>query len=261
MGGFDFNERLGLVEVKQVIWKALVAEVLGNFMLNYFGCMSCVAFASGTSHVVIALTFGLAIMAIVQSVGHVSGAHVNPAVTCAMLATGNITIIKGILYIVAQCVGAIAGSAFLKALTPDILQGNLGTTMLGKQVQPLQGFGIEFMLGFVLVIVVFGVCDANRPEGKGFAPLVIGLAIALGHLSSLNYTGSSMNPARSLGSAVISGIWNDHWVYWLGPILGGMCAGLLYKFVLSAAPVESRTEYSPVQLKRLDNKKEEDGLP
>ncbi|PSN40179.1 Aquaporin AQPAe.a [Blattella germanica] len=169
-----------------------------------------------------------------------------------MLITGNIAIIKGFLYIIAQCIGSLAGTAVLKAFTPNATQGKLGATELGEDVLPIQGFGVEFMLGFVLVIVVFGVCDANRPEFKGFAPLVIGLTITLGHLAALSYTGSSMNPARTLGSAVVSGIWSDHWVYWLGPILGGCSAGLLYKYVLSAAPVETTTEYSPVQVQVQD---------
>ncbi|KAJ8893267.1 hypothetical protein PR048_005858 [Dryococelus australis] len=185
-----------------------------------------------------------------QTVGHVSGAHVNPAVTCGMLVTGNITVLKGLLYIVAQCVGAITGTAVLKALTPENFQGNLGTTLVNPILTPLQGFGIEFFLGFILLIVVFGVCDANRSETKGFAPLAIGLTISLGHLVAIDFTGSSMNPARSLGSAVLSGVWDNHWVYWLGPILGGLSAALIYKHAFSA-PVVEVAEYSLVQVPSL----------
>nr|CAD7596938.1 unnamed protein product [Timema genevievae] len=253
------KERLGLNEVKAGIWKPLLAEFLGNLLLNLFGCASCVNVKDGpTDLVLIALTFGLVIMAVVQTVGHVSGAHVNPAVTCGMLVTGNISILKALLYIIVQCLGALAGSAVLKALTPEKVQGTLGMTQLSPGVTSIQGFGIEFFLGFVLLIVVFGVCDGNRNDTKGFAPLAIGLTITMGHLAAIDYTGSSMNPARTLGSAIIADIWDNHWVYWLGPILGGMSASLIYKHALSA-PVPEVSEYSPVQLKRLDSKKEDYG--
>nr|CAD7435510.1 unnamed protein product [Timema monikensis] len=204
-----------------------------------------------------------------KTVGHVSGAHVNPAVTCGMLVTGNISILKALLYIIVQCLGALAGSAVLKvtldrgglrssvsrALTPEKVQGTLGLTLLSPEVTSIQGFGIEFFLGFVLLIVVFGVCDGNRNDTKGFAPLAIGLTITMGHLAAIDYTGSSMNPARTLGSAIIANIWDDHWVYWLGPILGGMSASLIYKHALSA-PVPEVSEYSPVQVLQMIDSKE-----
>ncbi|XP_063234751.1 aquaporin AQPAe.a-like [Bacillus rossius redtenbacheri] len=255
------KERLGLGEVKAGIWKPLLAEFLGNLLLNLFGCGSAINMGVDPLNpniVVIALAFGLAIMMIVQTVGHVSGAHVNPAVTCGMLVTGNITVLKGLLYIVVQCVGAITGTAVLKALTPESFQSTLGTTQVKPELTPLQGFGIEFFLGFILLLVVFGVCDTNRGDTKGFAPLAIGLTITLGHLVAIDFTGSSMNPARSLGSAVLSGVWENHWVYWLGPILGGVAAALIYKHAFSA-PVVEVAEYSLVQLKQFDGKKEEDG--
>lgn len=88
----------------------------------------------------------------------------------------------------------------------------MGLTNIQGEVSPVQGFGMEFMLGFILVFVVFGVCDENRHENKSIGPLAIGLAVALGHLAALDYTGSSMNPARTFGSAVISNHWDNHWV-------------------------------------------------
>lgn len=99
-----------------------------------------------------------------------------------------------------------------QALTPDNVQGTLGHTGLGLDVSPVQGFGMEFLLGFILVFVVFGVCDENRHENKGIGPLAIGLSVTLGHLAAVDYTGSSMNPARSFGSAVLANQWDDHWV-------------------------------------------------
>ncbi|PNF32515.1 Aquaporin AQPcic [Cryptotermes secundus] len=256
MAGSGIKEKLGVEEITRGIWKALLAEFLGNLLLNFYGCASCVgAEDNGKSPVLVSLTFGLVIMAIVQSVGHVSGAHVNPAVTCGMLVTGNISILKALLYVAVQCLGAVAGTGVLKALTPLESQKKLGITLLSDGVTPIQGFGIEYFLGFVLVLVVFGVCDVNRSEVKGLAPVAIGLTIAMGHLAVLDYTGSSMNPARTLGSAIITGIWENHWVYWLGPILGGISAALIYKHAFAAVPREITTEYTPVQV-QVQNKEE-----
>jgi len=251
------------------VWKSLLAEFLGNLLLNFFGCLSCVTLNESNTLgrlVMIALTFGFVIFVVVQTLGHVSGAHVNPAVTSGMLVTGNISVIKGLLYIVAQCLGALTGSAILKALTPEKLHDTgLGMTQVDPQLTSLQGFGIEFFLGFVLVLTVFGVCDPNKPDAKAAAALAIGLAVALGHLAAIEYTGSSMNPARTFGSAVIAGIWENHWVYWIGPCVGGAAAGLLYKHAFAApplGPVKIIERYTAVssderELKRLDGTKNE----
>ncbi|CAB0018997.1 unnamed protein product [Nesidiocoris tenuis] len=221
--------------------KALVAEALGTLFITYFGCMSCLAVppsAEPADLVLISLTFGFVVMVAVQALGHVSGANLNPAVTCGLLVTGRITIIRGVLYVIAQSLGAIAGAAILKGLTPENAIASLGATTIHPTLSIQQALGVEFMLGFILVFVVFGVIDPNKPDSKIPASLAIGLAVAVGHLSSVDFTGSSMNPARSLGPAVIMNIWANHWVYWLGPCTGGIAAALLYKLVLSAPPQE-----------------------
>lgn len=98
-------------------------------------------------------------------------------------------------------------------MTPEEVHATgLGNTQVNEKLTELQGFGVEVFLGFVLVLVVFGVCDQNRPEAKPAGPLAIGFAVALGHLAAVDFTGSSMNPARSFGSAVIAGVWTSHWV-------------------------------------------------
>ncbi|KAI5732386.1 aquaporin AQPAe.a [Diaphorina citri] len=248
-----------LQDSKSGLGKALLAELVGNLLLNFFGCLSCVSLLeqpAGTppNIVLIAFTFGLVIFTSVQALGHVSGGHFNPAVTVGMLATGKVSIIRAVFYVVAQCIGAISGSLILKALTPADFQGNLGLTTLNKHLTPVQGMGIEFFLGFVLVLVIFGVCDGNKPHAKAPAALAIGLTVALGHLAAVDFTGASMNPARTFGSAVVANIWTDHWVYWAGPSLGGLVAGLLYTYLFVAPSIG---EYSPVlvedkELKRLN---------
>lgn len=261
------KDRIGLSELndnKNNLGRALIAEALGTFMLNFFGCLSVMNLATQSepiNFILIAFTFGLTVMAMVQTLGHVSGCHINPAVTAGFLAAGRISIIRGGLYIIAQCLGAIGGSATVKALTPEPYQGGLGNTGLHSDLTVTQGLGVEFFLGFILVLVVFGVCDPNKTDVKAPAALAIGLTVVLGHLAAIDYTGSSMNPARSFGSAVVATGWENHWVYWAGPINGGVAAGLMYTH-LFAAPAAA--EYSPVhaeekELKRLDGKNE-DGL-
>ncbi|XP_068629224.1 aquaporin AQPAe.a [Battus philenor] len=267
----ELGRKLGLDELAggaSSISRALLAEFIGNLLLNLFGCGACVNIAQGANAapdiVLIALAFGLSVFAIVSAIGHVSGGHVNPAVTAGLASAGRVKPARALLYVIAQCAGAAAGSGLLKAFTPDRAAGSLGVTGLGTDVTQLQGFGIEFFLGFVLVFVVCGVCDPNKPDSKATAPLAIGLTVTLGHLLAVDYTGSAMNPARSFGSAVVANIWNDHWVYWAGPIAGGIAGALLYVHGFSAPPPDniSSPRYRPVagddkELKRLDGKGED----
>ncbi|KAF4518560.1 hypothetical protein B566_EDAN015371, partial [Ephemera danica] len=209
-------ERLGVSEItakgRKAIWRPLFAEFLGCLFLNLLGCASAVAMGENPkANVLISLAFGLILASVIQVVCHVSGGHINPAVTIAMIVTGNMTILKGLLYIVFQCLGSTVGSAILRALTPVSVEA-LGMTTINANLDPLQGFGMEFFLGFMLLFVVFGVCDPHRDDVKGSAPMAIGLAVAACHFSAIQYTGSSINPARTFGSAVVSHHWENQWV-------------------------------------------------
>lgn len=146
----------------------------------------------------------------IQSVGHISGGHLNPCVSAGMLVAGKISVVRFVLYVLTQCAGAVAGTAALRALLPE--EFKQGATLLQGNILPMQGLGIEYFLGFVLVFCVFGVCDDNKPDHRFIAPLTIGLTVALGHLAAVQFTGASMNPARSFGAALMLGAWQDHWV-------------------------------------------------
>lgn len=230
---------IGLNEITEnkKLWKMLVAEFVGTLLLVAVGVGACLG---SPSIVQIALTFGLTVATIVQAIGHVSGGHINPAVTVSFFITGEINLIRTVLYILVQCVGAIVGAAILKALLPEgLINGNLGFTQVDSSIPAVHGMCFELIFTFVLLFVIHGVCDGRRNDVKGSAALAIGLAVAAVHLSGINFTGSSVNPARTLGPAVVMNYWENQWVYWVGPITGGALAGLVYKFIFKVQKGEN----------------------
>ncbi|CAL8131577.1 unnamed protein product [Orchesella dallaii] len=196
-----FAEMSGITEVlrDRYIWKALLAELLGTLILVFVGCGSCIASSGGGSaaYVQIALSFGITVATIAQAIGHISGCHINPAVSVGMCVAGKMKPIKATLYIIVQCIGAILGSLILYVVTPEADQGSLGATYPRDGLSVGQAFGIELVITMVLVLTVFGVCDENRTDVKGSAPLAIGLSITACHLFAVPITGSSMNPGLS----------------------------------------------------------------
>jgi len=220
-------------EVKTIkIVNSLVAEMLGTMFLVLVGCGAC--HEANNDFVRIALAFGVTVATIAQSIGHVSGCHINPAITIGLMVGAKVGLIKGLLYIVAQCIGAVIGAALLKAFIPGGVVP--GVTGLGALVTAGQGIGIELFITFVLVLVVYAAAadEDNSGSVKGSAPLAIGLSISTCHLFAIPLTGSSMNPARSFGPALVAGKWANHWVYWVGPILGGIFAALTYLLLFKA---------------------------
>lgn len=233
---------LGFSELTEnkMLWRMLVAELIGTLLLVFIGCGSILTLNGGDiNYVQIGLTFGLTIATIVQTICHISGGHLNPAVTLSFFVTGEVKLIKAILYILVQCIGAACGAAILRAITPADKLGNLGITNINPSLDPMQGFIVEAILTFLLLIVIHGVCDTRRKDVKGSAPLAIGVAIVACHLAGIQYTGSSLNPARSFGPAVIMNLWANHWIYWAGPIVGAVVAALIYKYIFKYRKGES----------------------
>ncbi|XP_036897094.1 aquaporin-1 [Sturnira hondurensis] len=228
---------------KKLFWRAVVAEFLAMIIFIFISIGSALGFnypvknnktSDGTQdNVKVSLAFGLSIATLAQSVGHISGAHLNPAVTLGLLLSCQISIFRAIMYIVAQCVGAIVATAILSGITSSLPNNSLGSNALAPGVNSGQGLGIEIFATLQLVLCVLATTDRRRRDLGGSAPLAIGLSVALGHLLAIDYTGCSINPARSFGSAVISHNFTDHWVFWVGPFIGAALAVLIYDFILA----------------------------
>lgn len=213
-------------------WQKLAAEAAATGTLILAGAgavLTNTAFPGSLGGVGIALAHGLAILVMVYAVAHISGAHINPAVTIAMWALRKIKTAEGVLYIIAQLVGAAIAAWLLILIYPDgaIASTHTGAPALASFVTPAVGVLVEALLTAVLVWTILGVTDDRAP--KGFAGLAIGLAVTLGLLVGASLTGAALNPARSFGPALVSGFWVNHWVYWAGPVLGALVAAYAYR--------------------------------
>ena len=225
--------------MNQNILKQCVAEFIGTFALIFIGvgaiyCSTLPAMNMGLLGVAIA--HGLAIGVMVSATGGISGGHLNPAVTFGLFVGGKINLPSSIAYWIAQLAGGSAAAFLMLTLFADKgveIVGH-GTPDLGTGVNPTAGIIIEAVLTFFLVFVVYGsAVDARAPKIGGLA---IGFTIAMDILFGGPLTGGSMNPARTFGPALASGHWNNHFVYWVGPLLGGGLAGLIYgRFLIREA--------------------------
>ncbi|KAM4702070.1 aquaporin-2-like [Discoglossus pictus] len=213
--------------------RSLFAEFLGTLLFVFIGLGSALTWPSALPSILqIALTFGLGIGTIVQTVGHISGAHLNPAVTVAFLVGSQISLLKAVFYILAQMLGAVAGAGLLYEFTPADVRGSFAVNSLANDITPGQGFAVELFLTMQLVLCVFGSTDSRRTDSVGSPAISIGFSVTLGHLIGIYFTGCSMNPARSFGPALITGQFDNHWVFWVGPIVGAIFASLIYNYLL-----------------------------
>ncbi len=206
--------------------KNLVAEFIGTFALIFIGAG---ALAIGSANLVgVALAHGLVIVTFAYAYGHISGTHINPAVTLGLLIAGEIEFVAAIGYWIVQFLGGILGAILLNALLPN--PGDLGVTILAEGVTPVQGLVIEIVLTFFLVNTIFNTAVSGKVGS--FAGLAIGLTLVLCILMGGPLTRASLNPARTLGPAIVSGNYADIWLYFLGPCVGAILAALLYIGVL-----------------------------
>lgn len=227
--------------------KKYLAEVIGTCVLTFAACGVAVVANLGDSWwVATSFAFGLVIVAMAYSIGNISGCHINPAVTVAMMIRKKIGLVEGLFYILSQVIGAFLGSLLLALC----LRGNF-EALGGNQIQPLllnggeldawsyiSAFLAEVLLTFIFVIAICGVTDDKYHDGK-HAGIVIGLVLALVHLLGLGLTGTSVNPARSLAPAVLQAIagktesLQQVWIWILAPLAGGALAALVYNLVIA----------------------------
>lgn len=215
-------------------FKKYLAEFIGTFVLVFFACgtaavVGCSA-ANGTGYLLTALAFGLVIVAMAYSIGNISGCHINPAVSIAMLINKSLSFVDFIGYVIAQFLGAIAGAAALMAVVGK--DSGLGANALYNG-DILVSFIIEVILTFVFVIAILGV--TSKTENSAVSGIVIGLTLTLVHILGISFTGTSVNPARSFGPALFVGgdALSSVWVFLLAPLVGGALAALVYKFLSS----------------------------
>lgn len=222
--------------------KKLVAEFIGTFWLVLGGCGSAVLAAGfpelGIGFVGVSLAFGLTVLTMAYAIGHISGCHLNPAVSFGLWTSGRFATKELVPYIIAQVLGGIAGAGILYLIASgkagfDVTAGFAsngfnehspgGFTMISVLIA-------EVVMTFMFLIIILGATDKRAPAG--FAPIAIGLGLTLIHLISIPVSNTSVNPARSTGVALFQGTWavDQLWLFWLAPIVGAILAGIVYKF-------------------------------
>jgi aquaporin Z len=205
-----------------------IAESIGTFILVFAGTGAVMVnqISNGAvTHLGISFVFGAVVAALIYTLGHISGAHFNPAVTLAFWTNGVFPQQSVAVYLISQAIGAIGASAFLRFSLGNIAQ--MGATLpLHDNWQ--QSFVLEVLLTFILMLVILG-SGLDRRAPTGFAGLAIGLTVALEAAFMGPITGASMNPVRSLGPALVGGLWQHHWLYWVAPIGGAQLAVWVYR--------------------------------
>lgn len=233
------------------IGKRAAAEFIGTFWLVFGGCGSAVLAAAfpqvGIGLHGVSLAFGLTVLTMAYAIGHISGCHLNPAVSIGLYTGGRFPASELLPYIVAQVLGAIVGAFVLYLIASGkadfSLSGGFASNGYGAHspggYSLFAGFVAELVLTFMFLLIILEATDARAPQG--FAPIAIGLALTLIHLISIPVTNTSVNPARSTGPAIFAGGWalGQLWLFWVAPLLGAAGAGAAYKALTSEAPQKS----------------------
>ncbi|PON76806.1 Major intrinsic protein [Parasponia andersonii] len=245
---------------KWSFYRALIAEFIATLLFLYITVLTVIGYksqtdsskpgydeCSGVGILGIAWAFGGMIFILVYCTAGISGGHINPAVTFGLFLARKVSLIRALLYIVAQCLGAISGVGLVKAFQKSYYnryQG--GANMLADGYSKGVGLGAEIIGTFVLVYTVFSATDPKRNARDShvpvLAPLPIGFAVFMVHLATIPITGTGINPARSFGAAVIynnNKAWDDHWIFWVGPFIGAAIAAIYHQFVLRAGAIKA----------------------
>jgi len=224
--------------------RRLVAEGVGTFFLVMIGPGTAMvdAFAGGTiGPVGVSLAFAFVVIAMIYALGHLSGAHINPAVTVAFWSVRRFPASEVIPYVAAQCTGAVIASITLWAALGPV--GNMGATL--PAISLPAALAVEWLLSFALMFVVMAVATDER-VADGFAALAVGLTVGFCALMGGPLTGASMNPARSFGPALVGGLWQAHGLYWLARITGMIAAARMYDALRETQPPRLAAEATPL---------------
>ncbi|THG20233.1 probable aquaporin PIP2-5 [Camellia sinensis] len=244
---------------KWLFYRALIAEFIATLLFLYITILTVIGYKSqvnpvknadqcgGAGILGIAWAFGGMIFVLVYCTAGISGGHINPAVTFGLFLARKVSLIRAVMYMVAQCLGAICGVALVKAFQSsyyDVYGGDANELSTGYSKGT--GLGAEIIGTFVLVYTVFSATDPKRSARDShvpvLAPLPIGFAVFMVHLATISVTGTSINPARSLGAAVIYNqekAWHDHWMFWVGPFIGAAIAAFYHQFILRAGAIKA----------------------
>ncbi|XP_022145561.1 aquaporin PIP2-3-like [Momordica charantia] len=242
---------------KWSFYRAIIAEFVATLLFLYVTILTVIGYKTqtdllrggsvcgGVGPVGVSWVFGGMIFVLVYCIAGISGGHINPAVTFGMFLARKISLVRALLYIIAQCVGAICGCALVKTLQRD--QYNRyggGANRLAHGYGRGTGLAVEIVGTFILLYTVFSATDPKRnardSHVPALAPLPIGFAVFMVHLATIPITGTGINPARSFGAAVIINdkkIWKDQWLFWVGPLIGATIAAMYYQYVLRASAV------------------------
>lgn len=225
--------------------KKYIAELIGTAVLVTLGCGTAMLVgcdpSSGSGYMLTAFAFGLVIIAMAYSIGNISGCHINPAVSLGCLLEGRMQPVDFVPYVIAQCLGSFAGTAILAIIfvlggVTDMTGGFGANGLTGVGGSFIAGLFVEIVLTFVFVLTVLGVTDPKYKNSR-FAGLVIGFALVLVHILGIGLTGTSVNPARSLGPAVFAAFTGNFgpiislWVFIVGPFVGAALAAICYNFL------------------------------
>lgn len=216
-------------------YKKYLAEFVGAFALVFIAAGSvCADFylrqagGQGLGLLGISIAYGVVVIAVIYATSYVSGSHVNPAVTISFWITKRMDPNTAIMYIISQIAGATLAGLALKVLFPDALRTvYLGTSILAPGVSVARGVLMEFIISFLLIFTIYGTL-VDRRASSGFAGVAVGLVVLFGAMIGGTISGGAMNPARVFGPAIASGQFTHHYVWWIGPILGGIAAGFVY---------------------------------
>ncbi|KAK6140218.1 hypothetical protein DH2020_026016 [Rehmannia glutinosa] len=245
------SEELG----KWSLYRAVIAEFIATLLFLYITVLTVIGYKSqsvadecgGVGILGIAWAFGGMIFVLVYCTAGISGGHINPAVTFGLLLARKVSLVRAILYIVAQCLGAICGCGLVKAFQKAYyVRYGGGANSLADGYSTGTGLAAEIIGTFVLVYTVFSATDPKRNARDShvpvLAPLPIGFAVFMVHLATIPITGTGINPARSFGAAVIFGkdkAWDDQWIFWVGPLIGAAIAAIYHQYILRAGAAKA----------------------